>query len=152
MQLILVRKGGRDDGLSRKRSGARYTQSVPPDGVIARALEVVAIEEVAALLRDKTPGLPFSEQERAYAQSKSDPERRLAARLAAKRAAVAAFGGGVREQDVEVAPARGGPPGLVLAPRAAARAAELGMSRALVSLTHGFTHAAAVVLLVGEAQ
>jgi phosphopantetheinyl transferase (holo-ACP synthase) len=121
------------------------------DGVIARAVAVVAIEEMTALLRERPASdLPFSEQERSYALSKPDPERRLAARLAAKRAATAALGGGVQEEDVEVAPARGGPPGLILAPRAAARAAELGMSRALVSLTHGLTHAAAVVLLVDE--
>jgi phosphopantetheinyl transferase (holo-ACP synthase) len=51
--------------------------------------------------------------------------------------------------DVEVLPGRGGPPSLRLSARAAARLAELGAGRALVSLTHGVEQAAAWVLLVG---
>lgn len=125
---------------------------MPDEEIVARSVEIVELTELAPLVRaQRWADLPFTEQERAYAFSKSDPERRLAARLAAKRAARAALGGEVREQDVEVAPARGGPPRLVLSPRAEARARELGAGAALVSLTHGLTHAAAVVLLVRSA-
>jgi phosphopantetheine--protein transferase-like protein len=125
---------------------------VSDEDIVARSLEIVAIAELAPLVRAaRLMDLPFTEQERSYALSKSDPERRLAARLAAKRAARAVLGGDVREEDIEVAPARGGPPRLLLSPRAAARARELHAAAALVSLTHGLTHAAAVVLLVRNA-
>ncbi len=122
------------------------------DGVIGRAAELIAISEVADLLRRTAPSdLPFSEAERAYAATKPDPERRLAARLAAKQAALGALGGSALLVEVEVTPARGGPPGLRFSGEAAARARELGVTKALVSLTHGLTHAAAVVLLLGDA-
>ncbi|MBI3932286.1 MAG: holo-ACP synthase [Acidobacteria bacterium] len=115
------------------------------EDVVARALEVLAIDAVAASSE------AFTEGERAYARSKSDPERRLAARLAAKRAAARALGGGVAPDEIEVLPGRGGPPRLALGERARARMGVLGASRALVSLTHGETHAAALVLLVRDA-
>jgi phosphopantetheinyl transferase (holo-ACP synthase) len=121
------------------------------NGIIARALELVAIAEVAESFRSGQPSaLPFTARERAYAFSKSDPERRLAARLAAKRAAQTALDPALALEDFEVAPARGGPPQLVLSQRAERRASERGVTRILLSLTHGLTHAAALVLLVGE--
>jgi holo-[acyl-carrier protein] synthase len=116
------------------------------DGVVAEAVEVLEIAEVAGLLASGRG--PFSEAELAYARDKSDPERRLAARLAAKRAAVRLLGAGVAEDDVEVLRGPGGPPRLRLSPRAEERMARLGATRALVSLTHGREHAAAAVLLV----
>ena len=85
----------------------------------------------------------------AYAASKSDPERRLAARLAAKQAAVAALGGSLELTDVEIVRGRGGPPRLELSERGRARLAEIGGDRVLVSLTHGREHAAAAVLVLG---
>jgi holo-[acyl-carrier protein] synthase len=116
-----------------------------PD-VVAEGLEVLEIAEVAALPDPEV----FTAGERAYAASKSDPERRLAARLAAKRAAAALLGGGVGPAEVEVRRQRGAPPDLAFAPRAQARLEALGASRALVSLTHGRTHAAALVVLVKD--
>jgi len=124
---------------------------VPTDGIIARALELVPIDEVSRWLASAPdPIAPFTERERAYAFSKSDPERRLAARLAAKRAARAALDPTLTLDDFEVVPARGGSPQLRLSEPAARRATERGVERALVSLTHGLTHAAALVLLVGS--
>jgi holo-[acyl-carrier protein] synthase len=123
----------------------RYTRTVQrEDGVVASALEVLDIAEVDAV--QASPGV-FTAGERAYAESKSDPPRRLAARLAAKRAACRLLGEGVRLGEVEVV-SRGGPPRLHLAPRAAERLRQLGASATLVSLTHGRTHAAAAVLLL----
>jgi holo-[acyl-carrier protein] synthase len=110
--------------------------------VVAHALEVVAIDEVEAA----RPGV-FTSAERAYAESKSDPQRRLAARLAAKRAAVRALGGTVSLAEVEVRAGFGGPPTLHLSGAAAARLRELG-GFARVSLTHGVRHAAASVLVL----
>jgi holo-[acyl-carrier protein] synthase len=117
---------------------------VHDDGVVAAGREVVEIAEVGPALA----GSGFSEAERAYAASKPDPERRLAARLAAKRAAVRLLGGAVRLDDVEVLRGRGGPPRIRLSPLAQAQLRARGAERILVSLTHGETHAAAAVLLV----
>ena len=86
------------------------------DGVVASALVLVEIAEVEALLeggpRRRVP--PFSSGEMAYARSKSDPVRRLAARLAAKRAAAQALGGGIEPGDTEVRRGGYGPPRLAL--------------------------------------
>jgi holo-[acyl-carrier protein] synthase len=117
----------------------------PTEGVVGRALVVLEIDEVERLLAKGGNG-PFTDGELAYARSKSDPARRLAARLAAKRA--------VRElldvdvESVEVVAGRGGPPTLRLLGSAAARLRERGAGRLLVSLTHERRHAAAVVLLL----
>src|SRR6185436_10942697 len=117
------------------------------DGVVAEALVVVAIAEVDDLLRDGAPD-PFTPGERAYAADKSDPSRRLAARLAAKRAALEILGPGVGLADVEIVRGAGGPPWLRLTGPAQVRFSERGADRILVSLTHGLTHAAAAVLLL----
>jgi holo-[acyl-carrier-protein] synthase len=117
------------------------------DGVVASALEVIEVEQVARLLRAGGEEL-FTEAERAYASSKSDPERRLAARLAAKRAAARLLGVAVR--DVEVLREPFGPPRLRFSALARERLKEAGATRALVSLTHERRHAAAAVLLLGD--
>jgi holo-[acyl-carrier-protein] synthase len=119
----------------------------PDDDVIAETIEVLPIAEVSPLLAAGGTG-PFSDAELAYARDKSDPERRLAARLAAKRAAVRLLGPGVTEADVEVTRVPGRAPGLRLSARAQAALAKAGAGAALVSLTHGREHAAAAVLLV----
>ena len=116
--------------------------------VVAEATVLIEILEVGVL--GDVPA--FSEGELAYAASKADPERRLAARLAAKQAACRALGGGVALADVEIVRAASGAPRLRLAARAAARLSQLGATGTRVSLTHGRTHAAAVVLLVREAE
>lgn len=117
-------------------------------GIVAEALELSEIAETQALLERGLGASLFSTGELAYARSKSDPARRLAARRAAKQAALRLLGAGLDFGDVEVTRGRGGPPGLALSPRAEQRLRALGASRALVSLTHGLTHAAAWVLLL----
>ena len=122
------------------------------DGVVASALVLVEIAEVEALLDGRTLDgeiPPFTAGEVAYARDKSDPVRRLAARLAAKRAAAQALGGGMQPSDAEVRRGRYGPPRLALSARAEERLRALGAERALVSLTHERAHAAAAVVLVG---
>jgi holo-[acyl-carrier-protein] synthase len=119
---------------------------VDPDGVVASALEVLEVAEVAPLLASGAH--PFRPEELASARARSDPERRLAARLAAKRAAARLLGGGVSPSDVEVSRRPGGPPRLRLSPRAEARLREQGADQILVSLTHERRHAAAAVLLI----
>jgi holo-[acyl-carrier protein] synthase len=117
------------------------------EGVVASAIEVLEIAEVARRL-DSGEWSAFTAGERAYADSKSDPVRRLAARLAAKRAACRLLGGGVTLEDVEVVRGLVGPPRLRLSARAQARLEALGAASALVSLTHERHHAAAAVLLL----
>jgi holo-[acyl-carrier protein] synthase len=119
---------------------------VPPAAVLAHALELVAIEEVDGL--ESREGSVFTPGEHAYAQSKSDPQRRLAARLAAKRAAVRALGGGITLAEVEVRHRPGGPPQLRLSGEAERALRRLGGGQVLVSLTHGVHHAAASVLVL----
>ncbi len=117
-------------------------------GVVASAVEVTPIAEVG---RPGSGRSVFTQEEQAYARSKSDPERRLAARLAAKRAAVRLLGRDITESDVEVVRGAGGPPRLRLSARARSRLRELGADRVLVSLTHGREHAAAAILLLRDA-
>src|SRR3954468_9902314 len=111
------------------------------DDVVAEAVEVLPIADVALLLAGDGRG-PFSDGELAYARDKSDPERRLAARLAAKRAVVRLLGGPVAESDVEVLRVPGRPPRLKLSLRAEERLRAAGAASTLVSLTHGREHAA----------
>jgi holo-[acyl-carrier protein] synthase len=119
----------------------------PDDDVIAQTIEVLPIADVSPLLAEGGNG-PFSESELAYARDKSDPERRLAARLAAKRAAVRLLGTDVTEADVEVVRVPGAAPRLRLSERAQGALRKAGAATILVSLTHGRAHAAAAVLLV----
>jgi phosphopantetheinyl transferase (holo-ACP synthase) len=119
------------------------------DGVVAEAVEVLAISEVAPLLADGGLG-PFSEAELAYARARSDPERRLAARLAAKRAGVRLLGPGVDESEIEIVRTPGRAPQLRLSAHAQERLRDRGARAALVSLTHGREHAAAAVLLLRD--
>lgn len=77
----------------------------------------------------------------------------VAGLFAAKEAAMKALGTGMRGvafREIAVAREPGGPPRLVLAGRARARADVLGVAAAHVSITHGRRDAAAVVLLLGD--
>ena len=116
--------------------------------MVASAIEVLEIAEALPLTRAAAADSPFTEGERAYAHARSDPDRRLAARLAAKRAALRLLGDGLTLRDVEVVRGRGGPPRLRLSPRAEERLLAMGAARTLVSLTHEREHAAASVLFL----
>jgi phosphopantetheine--protein transferase-like protein len=118
------------------------------DGVVAEAFVLIDLAEVAGLVATDA-SLVFTADELAYAQAKSDPERRLAARLAAKRAASRLLGPGFGPRDIEVLRGRGAPT-LRFSPRAEERLRVLGASRALVSLTHERRQAAASVLLLRD--
>jgi holo-[acyl-carrier protein] synthase len=96
----------------------------------------------------------FTEAERADAADRGDPAQHLAARFAAKEAVMKALGigiGGFALRDVEVVRgagigARRGAPSLLLSHRAAELAAERGVRRWHVSLTHTDRLAMAMVL------
>lgn len=136
---------------SRVREAPATGTAADADGVVASAVEVVEIEEAARLLAEGGEAAVFTAAELAYARARSDPARRLAARLAAKRAAARLLGDGVSEAEVEVVRGAYGPPALRLSTPAQARMRALGAARALVSLTHERAQAAALVVLVRDA-
>jgi len=110
-------------------------------------IDVVEIERIESALR-RYPRLTarlFTESEVAYCSERRRPGRHLAARFAAKEAAVKALGltGGHPLTEIEVE--SGTPPTIRLHRDLAQRAAEAGLSLSL-SLTHERGIAAAVVL------
>ena len=118
---------------------------------MASGVEIVEVEEAERLLAAGAGSL-FSDGELLYARGRVDPARRLAARLAAKRAALRVLGGDAREREIEVVRGAYGPPVLRLSGAAGERLRALGVSRALVSLTHERSHAAALVLLLRDGR
>ena len=95
----------------------------------------------------------FTDGEIAYCTRRRHPAQHLAGRFAAKEAAMKALGTGhsrgVLWKDIEVFRA-GGPPQLRLHGGAARRAAEMGVLRSLLTITHSDTLAMAQVLLQGN--
>jgi holo-[acyl-carrier protein] synthase len=119
--------------------------------VIGVGLDAVEVPRFRAALH-RTPTLStrlFSDQERAYAAQRNDPTERLAARFAAKEAVMKALGVGlfaVGFRDIEVVSAPSGEPTVVLSGRAEVLAAERGVTRWLVSLTHTDQSAQAIAI------
>lgn len=102
----------------------------------------------------RTPGLRtrlFTEAEQAYCQRRRDPAERYAVRFAAKEAVLKAMGVGLGScgmREIEVEVARSGAPSVALHGRAAKLAAERGITRWEISLTHtaSMAHAVAIAL------
>lgn len=90
----------------------------------------------------RTPTLAdrlFTEGELAYAAQRDDPTERLAVRFAAKEAVMKAMGVGLGAfplHEVEVVRADSGQPSLALRGAAADVAADCGVTRWLLTLTH----------------
>jgi holo-[acyl-carrier protein] synthase len=123
---------------------------------VAHGIDIVEIARFAALLDrhpDRARARLFTPAELAYAAGKKRELEHLAARFAAKEAALKALGTGWADglawTDVEVTRDHAGRPGLVLHNRAAVLAAERGISSWLISLSHTDTHAIASVIGVG---
>jgi holo-[acyl-carrier protein] synthase len=113
-------------------------------------LDLLEIERLARALarRPRLAERLFTEAERARVGELGGHARHLAVRFCAKEAvakALALRDGGWH--DVEVLGGGDGPPSVRLSGRAAERAAELGVERVEVSLTHSKGMAAAVALL-----
>lgn len=127
-----------------------------PLGDIAVGVDAVEVPRLRAVLA-RRPGVArrvFTEGERAYAGRFADPAPRLAARFAAKEAAMKALGvglGAFRLQDVEVARLASGEPRLVVSGRAGELAARRGVGSWALSLTHTELLAIAVVVARGVA-
>jgi holo-[acyl-carrier protein] synthase len=101
--------------------------------------------------RDQVLAGVFCEAERAYCLAQRSPWMHLAARFAAKEAALKALGSGLAGamswRDVEVTRDEAGTPGLVFHGVVAEALAKEGLHGASVSLSHSAGQAIAVVLL-----
>lgn len=114
-------------------------------------IDLIEIARVERAL-ERRPGLAeriFTADELESARSRARPGQHLAARFAAKEAALKALRlGGLRLHEVEIEGGGDGPPSLRLSGSAARIAAERGVDLD-VSLTHSREHAAAVVVVRG---
>ncbi len=106
------------------RRSRRHELDGSPPGIGIDLIEIDRIER-ALERRPRLAERLFTEAELAYARARRRPGRHLAARFAAKEAAIKALGGrGVAPRDVEVVGSE--PPRLALHGRAAELAAETG--------------------------
>jgi holo-[acyl-carrier protein] synthase len=114
-------------------------------------LETQRLADALARHGDRFLERVFTAEERAQAGACRESLLALAARFAAKEAALKALGtgwsGGIGFRDVEVRNQPSGAPRLLLHGPAASRAEKLGVRRLMVSLTHQPGVAAAVVIL-----
>ncbi len=109
--------------------------------LIGIGVDLVEVDRMRRTLA-RTPALVerlFTDAERAYCERRRDPTERFAARFAAKEAVMKALGvglGAVGWHEVEVVRAESGRPSLALTGRAADLAAELGVVRWHLTMSH----------------
>lgn len=117
-------------------------------------IEIARVKNAYERFGDRFRRRVFTDAEWTYCLSRPNPSQSLAARFAAKEAAMKAlrrgWPGGIAYQDIEVVRAPSGAPSLRFSGRAAERAAHCGVQRSQVSLTHDRTIAAATVILEGD--
>lgn len=122
--------------------------------MIGIGADLVDIDRFRAVMA-RTPAVVerlFTPGERAYADRAADPAPRLAARFAAKEAALKALGlglGGMPMAQIEVVRIDDGPPELTLHGRARSVAQARGVDRWLVTISHTDHLAQAVVAALG---
>jgi holo-[acyl-carrier protein] synthase len=123
-------------------------------GVGIDLVRIARIRQAMVRWQDRFLQRVFTDGELAYARRRRDPAEHLAARFAAKEAALKALGTGlsmgVRWRELEVQRARGEPPRLALSGRTAALGAARGIRTLHVSLTHDGEYAMAQVLAEGD--
>ncbi len=123
--------------------------------IVGVGFDLVSIARVERLLAGKEQRALdrlFTAHEQAYGAARARPAMHLAARLAAKEAAFKALTGSdeaklIGWREAEVRRGDEGPPVLHFTGRAAARAAELGVTRVHLTLSHTDETAGAVVIL-----
>ena len=127
-------------------------QLPPTHGALQVGIDTVQVSHLEASLRDfgaRFEQRLFTEQELATVDATpAQRAERLAARFAAKEAAIKAFGwseAGVNLRDIEVVSEPDGRPWLRLHAKAAQLAAEAGRSDVALSLSHDGDQACAVV-------
>ena len=128
--------------------------------IVGIGIDLVDIDRVERMIRGREERVLqrlFTFREVDYARRRSDPWRHYAARLAAKEATYKALSGNdlakaINWKDIEVVMHSDGRPSLALHGHAKRRAAQLRISRALVTLTHSENAAAAMVVLEGDGE
>jgi holo-[acyl-carrier protein] synthase len=120
-------------------------------GIGVDLCEVDRMESAIARHGERLLARIYTEGERAYCESKPNRMERFAGRFAAKEAAMKAIGTGwsrgVGWRDFEVTRSPGGQPVIVFHGVARGIADKLGVTRALVSITHTRSLAMAQVVL-----
>lgn len=120
--------------------------------ILGLGVDLADIERVGYVL-SKYPRFAercFTDHEQEYAFRFAKPERRLAARFAGKEAVMKSMGTGwrrIRWRDIEIT--GGGKPTVRMAGAAEARAAMLGVTEVLVTITHTDTSALVMAVAVG---
>ena len=124
--------------------------------IVGIGVDVVEIERIRNALQrhgDRARRRFFTPAELEECDGRADPGECLAARFAAKEAALKALGTGkgpgVRWTDLQVVRGDSGPPRLSFSDGVQKRAAALGVERSWVTLTHEAGVACAVVVLEG---
>ncbi|HJQ91926.1 MAG TPA: holo-ACP synthase [Acidimicrobiia bacterium] len=121
--------------------------------IVGLGVDLADIGRVRGVL-DKYPRFAercFTDHEREYAFRFERPERRLAARFAGKEAVMKSMGTGwrrIRWQDIEIT--GGGKPTVRMTGNAARRAADLGVTEVMVTITHTDDSALVMAVAVGE--
>ncbi len=127
------------------------TGTVGPMTVVGIGTDLVDIERMRSIIgrRPRFVERVFTPNERLYCQATRDPSERFAARFAAKEAVLKTLGvglGGADFGDIEVVRLPSGQPELRITGRAAALAAERGIVRWLITLSHAENLAQAFVI------
>jgi holo-[acyl-carrier protein] synthase len=122
--------------------------------VVGIGTDLIEIERIAHSVNrfgDRFLARVFTPREIAYCRRKKNSAESFAARFAAKEAAAKALGTGISHGvswlELEVVREPSGKPTLALTGRAALRAAQLGVNRISLSLTHSKDLALAVVAM-----
>jgi holo-[acyl-carrier protein] synthase len=121
--------------------------------IVGLGVDLADISRVERLL-DRYPRFAercFTDHERDYAFRYASPARRLAARFAGKEAVMKSMGTGWRRigwKEIEIT--GGGKPTVRMSGNAARRAALLGVTDVLVTITHTDTSALVLAVAVGE--
>lgn len=122
--------------------------------------DIVEVARIEQMRRDHGPAFDercFTAGERAYAARHRDGgTAQLAARFAAKEAALKALGTGLRDgmawTDMEIVHDAQGAPILQVTGRVGEQASQKGIVGWMVSLSHGRDYAVAVVLALGASR
>ncbi|CAN5175267.1 hypothetical protein BH24CHL7_BH24CHL7_05480 [soil metagenome] len=125
-----------------------------PEGMTELGIDIIKVERIAAALKrfgDRFPRRVLTDAEHRYVRNRP---QNFAGRWAAKEAVSKVLGLGVRGvgwRDIEIARLPTGQPEVRLSGRARDRAAQLGMARIAVSISHEGDYAVAVAFGVRTA-
>jgi len=123
-------------------------------GIGADLVKIPRMRRAVERWQDRFLRRVFTEAELAYCRTRRDPVPHLAARFAAKEAALKALGIGLRLgvswRELEVRRERGQAPVVVLSGKSRSIGEALGCRQLLLSLTHDGDYAFAQCLLVGD--